>query len=46
MVADQILDYYGVRHLWQQLLPFVKSMFVQTITDEATEDEIDEIFTD
>lgn len=44
MFADQLLDYFSVRHLWEQLVPLAKTVFLDASVDEATEAEIDAIF--
>ena len=44
MFADQLLDYSSIRHLWDQLVPLMKTVFLDATVDEATEAEIDAIF--
>lgn len=43
MFADQLLDFFGIRHLWQQLKPFTDSDYVRK-DDLITKAQIDSLF--
>lgn len=45
MFADQLLDFFGIRHLWQQLQPFGDKTYVRQ-DDLITRAQIDSLFAD
>ena len=43
MFADQLLDFFGIRHFWQQLRPFGDKTYVRQ-DDLITKSQIDSLF--